>query len=270
MKELLTRTLTGAIFALLILGSILWSPWAFFALMAIFSVIGLYEFIQLFQPGQPVGSSLIYYFLGLAVYVLTSLSGMFVIDISNVFLIVLSFSIIIAVELFRYPKPSWHHIGGLLTGIIYVAIPFGIMNGFFFMKSGVLAFPWVLLALFILVWANDVFAYLIGSTLGKHKLFERISPKKTWEGSIGGLVFTLFFAWVFSYFAPDLSLIGWLFLGIIISVSANLGDLAESLLKRNAGVKDSGRLFPGHGGVLDRFDALLFATPFVFFYLFLI
>lgn len=133
-----------------------------------------------------------------------------------------------------------------------------------------MAFPWFLLALFILVWMNDVFAYIVGTTLGKHKLSQKLSPKKSWEGSIGGVIFTVLAAWIFSMIVPELTLIQWLAFGLIVSLTANFGDLAESMLKRSAGVKDSGKLFPGHGGVLDRFDAVLFATPFVFFFLFLI
>lgn len=270
MKEFFTRTLTGAVLAFLILGAIFWSPWAFFSLMAVFSLIGLSEFNKLFQPSGYGRGSLIYYFVGLSVYVLTALSGMSVIDVSNVLLIVLSFFILIGAELFRGNEHSWRHAAGSVIGIIYVAIPFGMMNAFFFVKSADLAFPSIVLALFILVWANDVFAYLIGTTLGRHKLSEKLSPKKTWEGSVGGIIFTILFAWIFSVFAKELTLTQWLVFGLIISVTANLGDLAESMLKRSAGVKDSGKLLPGHGGVLDRFDAVLFATPFVFFYLFLI
>lgn len=268
MKELLIRTLTGGVFAVIILGSILWSPWAVFAVLGVFSAIGLYEFQRLVLVDEKAG--LLYYFLGISVYVLIGLMGMEVIDFSNFLLILISFFIVIAAELFRFPRPSWKHISTAFTAFIYIALPMGLMNSLFFLRNAGIDFPWILLALFILVWANDVFAYLVGSGFGKHKLFERLSPKKTWEGSIGGLIFTLAFGWLFSLLATNLDLTQWLGLAIIISVTANVGDLAESLLKRNAGVKDSGTIFPGHGGVLDRFDAILFATPFVYFYLYIL
>jgi phosphatidate cytidylyltransferase len=270
LKEFFTRTLTGAALAVVILGAIIWSPWAFFTLMAVVALIGLFEFNKLFQPSGYGSGSLIYYLVGISVYVLTALSGMSVIDASNVLLIILSVFVLIAAELFRVREHSWRHAAGSVMGVIYVAVPFGMMNAFFLMKSGDVAFPWIMLALFILVWVNDVFAYLIGSTMGKHKLSEKLSPKKTWEGAIGGIIFTIFAAWIFSKITIELNLMEWLVLGLIISISANLGDLAESMLKRSAGVKDSGKILPGHGGILDRFDAVLFATPFVFFYLFLI
>jgi len=268
LKEFVTRSLTGLVIAVLVIGSIVWSPWAFFALMGGFAFIGFSEFVKLFPSDPKPGGTIIYYFLGLAVYALVGLTGMNVLGFSNLLLVVLSFFILIAVELFRQPKPSWMQIAAGFSALIYIAIPFGLMNSLFWIGSGNINFPWILLALFILVWANDVFAYLVGSTIGKHKLYEKLSPKKSWEGSIGGFVFTLVFAWIFSRFASNLNLTQWLWLGVIISIAANLGDLAESLLKRNAGVKDAGTLFPGHGGVLDRFDAVLFATPFVFFYLY--
>ena len=231
-------------------------------------VIGLFEFVKLFPSSPRPQGTIIYYFLGMAVYALVGLTVMNILGFSNLLLAVLSFYILIAVELFRQPKPSWMQIASGFSALIYISVPFGLMNGLFWLGSGNISFPWVLLALFVLVWANDVFAYLVGSTMGRHKLYPKLSPKKTWEGSIGGFLFTLVFAWAFSHIASNLDLIHWLWLGVIVSIAANLGDLAESLLKRNAGMKDSGTIFPGHGGVLDRFDAVLFATPFVFFYLY--
>ena len=130
--------------------------------------------------------------------------------------------------------------------------------------------PKMLLLVFILLWANDTFAYLTGRLLGKHKLFVRISPGKTIEGSIGGLVFTLAGIIVFSHYADWLSLKAAIGMGLIAVVFGTLGDLCESMLKRQAGVKDSGRLIPGHGGILDRFDSVLFALPFVSIFLLLL
>ena len=130
--------------------------------------------------------------------------------------------------------------------------------------------PDMVLLVFVLIWANDTFAYLTGRLLGKHKLFERISPGKTVEGSIGGLVFTLAGIMVYSHYVDWLSLGEAIGLGLIAVVFGTLGDLCESMLKRQAGVKDSGKLIPGHGGILDRFDSILFAMPFVYVYLLLI
>lgn len=268
MNNLLTRALTGFVFAVLILGSLFFSPWAVFVVLGGFTVVGLYEFHRLLNPEQPAG--ILYYFLGVSIYILVALVGMEVLEVSNYLLVFMSFFILIGAEIFHYPSPSWKRITIGVTAFIYISMPMGLMNSLYFVGGAGEAFPWVLLALFILVWANDVFAYLIGSMFGKHKLYERLSPKKTWEGSLGGLVFTLLFAWGFSLLSISLSLSQWMGMGLIISIAANVGDLAESLLKRNAGVKDSGSFMPGHGGALDRFDAILFATPFVYFYLFIL
>ncbi len=118
-----------------------------------------------------------------------------------------------------------------------------------------------------MIWVNDIFAYLIGSQFGRNRLFERVSPKKSWEGSIGGLFFTLGGAALFAQYTGYLSLNQALAMASIVVVFGSLGDLIESMLKRQAGVKDSGTLIPGHGGILDRFDATFFAIPFVFVYL---
>jgi phosphatidate cytidylyltransferase len=270
LKGFVTRLLTGVVFALLVIGSVLWSPWAFFVLMGVFTFIALNEFIRLFPAEPRLRGTLIYFFLGLFDYVLIGLLVMNVVDFSNVLLVFMSFFVLVAAEVLRRPKPSWMQIAAGFTAFIYIVLPFGLMNGLYPLNNANIGFPWILLALFILVWVNDVFAYLIGTVFGKHKLSPVLSPAKTWEGTVGGFVFTLGFAWLFSLFAKNLSPVNWLWLGVIVSTGAIFGDLAESLLKRNAGVKDSGTLFPGHGGVLDRFDAVLFVTPLVFFYLYMI
>jgi phosphatidate cytidylyltransferase len=128
---------------------------------------------------------------------------------------------------------------------------------------------WILYTCY-LVWTYDTMAYVSGRLAGKHPLWERISPGKTWEGSIGGAVFALLLAIVLSRFIPALTLPGWAGLAMVVVVFGTLGDLFESWLKRRTGNKDSGRLLPGHGGILDRFDSLLMATPFVTVYLILV
>jgi phosphatidate cytidylyltransferase len=117
------------------------------------------------------------------------------------------------------------------------------------------------------IWINDTFAYLVGVKFGRNKLFERISPKKSREGSLGGLAFTLLSAYILTHFADWISISDAMFMALIVAITGSLGDLVESMLKRQANVKDSGKVIPGHGGVLDRFDATFFAIPFVFIYL---
>jgi phosphatidate cytidylyltransferase len=125
----------------------------------------------------------------------------------------------------------------------------------------------LILGFFIILWANDTGAYLAGTAIGKNLLASKISPKKTWEGLIGGILVSLLTAFILSKFYESLNLLQWLCASIIISLPAIIGDLFESYLKRKANVKDSGNLLPGHGGFLDRFDALLFAAPVYYFYI---
>jgi phosphatidate cytidylyltransferase len=127
--------------------------------------------------------------------------------------------------------------------------------------------PQRVLGMIFFIWINDTGAYLVGSFIGKHKLYEKISPNKTWEGTLGGAVLAMGLSYVVYLIFPQLAYIHWFIISIIVSVFGTFGDLVESMLKRMAGVKDSGKLMPGHGGVLDRFDSLFFATPFVFCYL---
>jgi len=151
--------------------------------------------------------------------------------------------------------------------LLYISIPFIILvsfNKYAEGSCGIFTFP---VLYFFMLWANDTFAYLTGMKFGKHKLFERISPKKTWEGSAGGLIFTMILAVVFSVYFKFLTLPEWLGLAGIIVVFGTYGDLAESMLKRSMDCKDSGKFLPGHGGILDRFDSVLLSAPFVFVYL---
>ena len=157
---------------------------------------------------------------------------------------------------------------------LYIALPFSLLNvlAFQFTNSDV---PWLLpLSVFIFLWVNDSGAYCTGSLLGRHKLFPRVSPGKSWEGSIGGGVFVLIAAWLISYITTqkgittNLTTLQWMGLGLVVVVFGTWGDLIESLFKRTLGIKDSGNVLPGHGGMLDRFDSSLLAIPAVVVYLF--
>jgi len=211
-----------------------------------------------------------YYLFGILFYIIIGLIGLGYLDIRFAYFLLLMLPLTIVFELFRKTDASWLRIGSYFTGFIFVAIPFGLMNALFIIPGFEGFSTAILIGLFVLVWTSDVFAYLTGSMFGKHRLFERISPKKSWEGSIGGFIFALIAAYILSLFYTQIGIVNWLILAVIIVVTGTLGDLCASLLKRLAGVKDTGTFFPGHGGVLDRFDATIFATPFVFVYINLI
>jgi phosphatidate cytidylyltransferase len=169
--------------------------------------------------------------------------------------------------LFNAKKEVVPQLGKIFLSIMYIGVPFTLMVLIPFINHDFQYIHSTILGVFILVWINDTFAYVTGSLFGKHKLLERISPKKTIEGFIGGMFFAFVGAWLLSRFYPDLSLINWLVFAAIVSVFGVLGDLIESMFKRQAGVKDSGNLIPGHGGLLDRLDSVIFAAPFIFLYL---
>ena len=156
---------------------------------------------------------------------------------------------------------------------MYIALPFSLLNVLAFnaTNNGLVAFnPILPLSVFVFLWVNDSGAYCVGSLIGKHKIFPRISPAKSWEGSIGGAVFVLAAAYAISYFIDQnmLTMPEWLGLGLVVVVFGTWGDLVESLFKRTLGIKDSGDILPGHGGMLDRFDSSLLAIPAAVIYLY--
>ncbi|MCC6462767.1 MAG: phosphatidate cytidylyltransferase [Saprospiraceae bacterium] len=163
-------------------------------------------------------------------------------------------------ELFAAAPKPFQNTGILGLGFFYIVLP--VLLLFALATPACTYQPGRVFGLMGLVWVNDTLAYLIGSRFGKTKLFERISPKKTWEGTLGGGLCTVLIAWGLAQYSGAYSTAQWLALGVVISIFGNLGDLIESMLKRSVGVKDSGSLFPGHGGFLDRFDAFLFMLPF--------
>jgi len=167
-------------------------------------------------------------------------------------------------EIFRNKPNPVNNIAYTIFGQIYIVVPFLLI----FLIKEYRGFNEIfLLAFFVLIWTNDTFAYLVGTKFGKHRMCEHISPKKSWEGFIGGLIGALAIAFVFSYIETQLNAVQWLGFAAIVVIFGTLGDLLESVMKRTIGVKDSGTIMPGHGGFLDRFDSLLLATPVVFIYL---
>ena len=168
-------------------------------------------------------------------------------------------------ELYRRGENPASGIGTTIMGICYVALPLSLMCYIPIVGSDTWN-PWIMVAYIFIIWANDVFAYLVGMSVGRHRLCERLSPKKSWEGFFGGIAGAVVMGIVAARML-DGNMWVWAGLALVAAVSGVLGDLVESMFKRAAGVKDSGRLIPGHGGVLDRFDAMLLSAPFVFVYM---
>lgn len=269
MSELVKRTLSGAVYVAVVVGIIVWLPNHFGTLVTILGYLALREYYTLMKTprrtlalGSLAGAVLIvtnaWQVLGLVEYTPVALA-----------IYLLMMIILLVGELFWKAEDPIRNWGTILTGQMMIALPFALMNNV--MASS----QWLMLAVFVLIWVNDSGAYLVGSTLshrpgGNHKMFPRVSPGKSWEGLVGGILLTLVAGYIFSVYVADYSWWQWLLLALGISVAATLGDLTESLFKRTLGVKDSGRFMPGHGGVLDRFDSLLLATPVVFILLLLI
>lgn len=171
-------------------------------------------------------------------------------------------------ELFRKEKHPFLNIAFTILGIVYIAIPISLFNYFVFSSGYTIIYkPDLLFGFFILIWIYDTGAYVSGLLFGSTPLFPRISPKKTWEGLIGGTIFSLAAAWMISKFYQDYSVFDWIIIAFITVIMGTFGDLTESMFKRSVAVKESGHLLPGHGGMLDRFDGVLFAAPFIYTYL---
>ena len=270
MKELLTRTVSGLVFCLILLSCILFSPYSFASLALLVVAIGSFEMARLQGVTQPL-----YIITGVGLvcvaYVVAALAGLGILDSKWLLVDILIPFLAFLMALFS-TKYSFKQLSAFVLGaFVLLAFPMSLMVWMYCPELfGDLAGAKVIILTFCSLWVNDVFAYLTGRLLGRHKLFERISPGKTIEGSLGGMIFTLTGILVFSHYCDWLAFNEALGIGLIAVVFGTLGDLCESMLKRQAGVKDSGKLIPGHGGILDRFDSVLFSVPFIFVYLLLL
>ncbi len=265
MSNFWQRTLTGILFVIVLAGGIYYHSLSFALIFLLIVLAGIHEMSRLFSKSENkidlYSTAILGIYIFISIYLVRS--GISSPSVYTGIIPIIAYLFI--KELFLRNKAPLVNIALSLLTACYIATPFALINILAF-KDGVYNFH-LPLAIFILVWINDTGAYLSGITLGKHKFFERISPKKTWEGTIGGFLLTICAAYVLSLLWNDMNMIQWLFFGSIISTMAVLGDLAESMFKRSIGVKDSGTILPGHGGILDRFDAVLFAIPMAVFYI---
>lgn len=273
MRNFITRTITGVLFVAVVVGCILFNPLSFGFLFALISALTVHEFCHLMsQNGEvyigKITNSLgaFYLFLAFMVYSMGTDSA----RIFGPYLAFLMFLLIRELYLKRdNPIGNW---ACSMFSQLYIALPFALLNELAFQSNrlteAVTYNPIIPLSIFIFIWLNDSGAYCIGTLIGKHRLFERISPKKSWEGSIGGGVVALASAFALGHFFPFMTYTEWAGLAIVTVIFGTWGDLTESLMKRQLGVKDSGSFFPGHGGMLDRFDSSLLAIPAAVIYLY--
>jgi len=274
MDETLKRAISGAVYILLLLASILYSTESFLILFGVFLIISLFEFCNLIQINK-----LIPVVAGTSLYVLVTFFSNYneskSSDIQTLDILLLASTLLISIKcivfLFDNNIQSVSTLSKYLYLLGYITLPFVFITKISF---GVNDYnPKIIIGLFILIWTNDTFAYIVGKSMGKHKLFEKISPKKTIEGFFGGLIFAIFAGYLISMYLikpsaqfSDKSILIWMIIAAIVGVIGTIGDLIESKFKRIAGVKDSGKIMPGHGGVLDRLDSVIFVAPFIFLF----
>ena len=275
MNNFIVRTITGVIFVTAIVVCFL-KPVAMVFLFSLVTGMTVWEFaglvnkrenVQINQFISSVAGVLL--FLAMAVHArgLDTLNLAFMPWLATIIYLLVS-------ELYLKAKDPISNWAYTMMAQLYIALPFSLLNVLAFQFTNC-DLPWLLpLSVFIFLWVNDSGAYCCGSLLGRHKLFPRVSPGKSWEGSIGGAVFVLAAAWFISFYTQshgivtNLTVLQWMVMGLVVVVFGTWGDLIESLFKRTLGIKDSGNILPGHGGMLDRFDSSLLAIPAVVVYLF--
>lgn len=270
MKKLITRTITGIVLVLVMLTAILASQYSFALLFLVILTVSISEFINLYRQSEVQPNKVFAYSVSIILFVVSFLIAKGIIEIKYFFGLLPFFLMIMAAELYRKKDKAVENIAVTIFSIIYLAIPLSLINFLVFpeiLLSGKAYSPKLLIALFSLIWIYDSGAYLVGVSIGRHRLFERISPKKSWEGAIGGTLIAITASYFISGFIPEIKLLHWIAISILTVVSSTFGDLTESMFKRYFGIKDSGNILPGHGGVLDRFDSLFFAAPVIVVYL---
>ena len=271
MKNLVIRALTGIIFVVVLVSAICLNPVYFLILFSLITGLTVWEFCGLIKHYEnatlqkavnAIGGA--YLFIATFVYANGLTDG-------KIFLPYLLFIMLMMIAELYYKAPNpINNWAFSLFAQLYCAGSFSMLNfiGAVPGSPGIISYtPLFIMALFIFVWLDDTGAYLVGSMIGKRKLFERISPKKSWEGFFGGLIVVLASSQAFAWYAPEISGIKWLGLAATVVLFGTWGDLLESLFKRTLGVKDSGHILPGHGGMLDRFDSVMMAAPASYIYI---
>ena len=272
-SNFLQRAITGILFVGVLVGCILYDPWTFSALFVVISALTIREFGHLINQVEGVSiNKNITMLAGVYLYravmaFCTNLSG------SKIFLpyLLLIMYLMISELYLKKENPVMNWAYSMLSQL-YIALPFAMLNILSFhtspMDTSVSYNPILPLSVFVFIWLSDTGAYCVGSLIGRHRLFERISPKKSWEGSIGGGIVAIGSSFIFAHYFPIMNMAEWAGLALIVVIFGTWGDLTESLLKRQLHIKDSGAILPGHGGMLDRFDSALMAIPAAVVYLY--
>lgn len=276
MNNLTRRTLTGAYIVIFTLGGFWLHPVSFLATGLVILGGTMYEYYMMIRNAGIKPQMLPGIVTGAIAYSIASLVAAGYIEYRFLLAPIPLVIIIMIVELYRKQEKPFDSLAHTFFPLIYCVVPVSLMPFSAFSHTGLpslvshgsLIFsPGIIIGFFILLWVNDSGAYLVGTAFGRHRLLERISPKKSWEGFFGGMVLAAVAAWFLSGWLGVVSSEKWIVISLIISVAGTYGDLTESMLKRSLGVKDSGSVMPGHGGFLDRFDSALFAFPLVYLFI---
>ncbi|MDX2188885.1 MAG: phosphatidate cytidylyltransferase [Bacteroidota bacterium] len=259
------RLITGFSGAAIIFTCLVFNQWTYLSFIIALSIFGQLEFYRLIK--EDGDDPLIKWGIlnGTLLNIITYFVARGNLPTKAYLLFFVLLGVIYISELYRKSSNPFENIAYTIVGVFYVAMPLSLLH-FAAFCNGYFSYQ-VASGVFILLWSNDTGAYFAGKAFGRNKLFQRISPGKTWEGLIGGLLLSLVMAYILSLFFSDLELWKWAICALIIGITGTYGDLIESMLKRSLQIKDSGNLIPGHGGILDRFDGMLMAAPFVAFFL---
>jgi phosphatidate cytidylyltransferase len=270
------RTFTGAWIVIFIMGGFWLHPFSFFLTGLILLIGTQYEYYRMIRNTGARPQIVPGIITGITAYTISTLIASGAVPKKSFLILLPIMSIIMIIELYRRQDKPFDSLAHTFFSVLYTAVPFSMFPFAAFSRTGlnsilphanIIFSPGIIIGFFILIWANDTGAYLTGMSFGRHNLMERISPKKTWEGFVGGIIIASIAAWFLSDWLGVVDRIHWVIISLIVSVAGTYGDLIESMLKRSSGVKDSGTILPGHGGFLDRFDSTIISFPIVYLFI---
>jgi phosphatidate cytidylyltransferase len=269
LNSFLKRSITGFSFVALTTLLILLSDYSLLLLLLLFNITAQKEFFKILETEKSKPIKSYSYITGSFFIILCFLYFKYSIDNNIFWLILIPIMFIFIKELFSSNDFPIKNISYSFLSLIYISLPlslsfFVIYDNPYFSNQNYN--PEILLGIFVLLWIYDSMAYCVGVPFGKHRLFERVSPKKSWEGAIGGAILTIIASGFFNIFIPEIPLIQWIIIASIVVIFGTIGDLIESLFKRSVNIKDSGNILPGHGGILDRIDSFLFVNPWIWIF----
>jgi len=276
LDNFLRRTLTGAWIVIFVLGGFWFHPISFFLTGLIILAGTQYEYFLMVRNSGVKPQVIPGMIAGATSYIISTLIASGILQMKFLLVLIPVILLILIIEIYRKQERPFDSLAHTLFSILYTALPFALFPFSAYFNDGlpsllphsrIIFSPGIVIGFFLLLWANDVGAYLAGISFGRHRLMERISPKKSWEGFFGGMLLAAAAAWFLSDWLGVVEREKWVLIALIVSVSGTYGDLIESMLKRSIGVKDSGNIMPGHGGFLDRFDSAIISFPLVFLFI---